>query len=91
MKNLRELIGELEMLEVSPKSGEASTLFLEVLDNPHETVLAANREGMIHLALQILRLAEKANEGAHFHIDESSIADRAETGVVLTYREAPCA
>jgi hypothetical protein len=91
MKNLHELIGELELLAVPPKSGETSTLFVEVFKNSHETVLAANKEGLVHLALQILRLADKATDGAHFHIDESSIADRAEVSVVLTYREAPWA
>lgn len=91
MKNLRNLIVELESLVADSPSGEPSNLFVEVRKNEIETVIAGNQDGLVHIALQLLRLAEGESLGGHYHIDESSIADTAETNVVLSYKQAPWA
>jgi len=91
MMNLSTLIAELESLEASRISGTEACIFAEVRKNAHETVVVANQDGLLHIALQLLRIADKGSEGAHFHLDESSIADSAETNVVFSFGKAPYA
>lgn len=91
MNNLRKLISELESFAARNLSSGAGNLFLEVRKNETETVIAGNRDGLVEVALQLLRLAESESCGGHYHIDESSIADMAETNVVLSYKQEPWA
>jgi hypothetical protein len=91
MNNLRNLIVELESLEATRPSGEPSSIFVEVRKNDIETIIAGNQDGLVHIALQLLRLAESKALGGHYHVDESSIADTAETNVVFSYKQAPWA
>ncbi len=82
-KTLRNVISDLESLEA------ASGSFIEVRKNAFETVVSGNRDGLTQLALQILRLAESDFSGAHYHLDETSIADAADTNVVFALKREP--
>ena len=85
---MKELLNQLEKLdEASIKEG-VSSHFIEVVNNCNETVISANKEVFTWLALQCLKLAENVDEGAHIHIDESGIADKAEVAVVLARKNA---
>ena len=91
MKNLATLISELESMDATNTLSAPSQIFVEVRRNSDETIILGNQEGLVHIALQLLRLAEKESLGGHYHIDESSVADTAETNVVLSYKKAPWA
>lgn len=59
-------------------------IFLEVCNGNAEVVIRGNKEGLAELANQILRIAHSEYSGAHFHLDEASIADVAEVNVVFS-------
>lgn len=85
---MKEIIKQLKKLDQASINEGISTHFIEVLSNSDETVISANKEGLTWLALQCLKLAENGSEAAHVHIDESSIADKAEVAVVLARKSA---
>jgi hypothetical protein len=88
-KTLCDVISDLESLEATSGTTAVSNSFIEVRTNTDETVVNGNRDGLIQLALQLLRLAESESLGAHYHLDESSIADAADTNVVFALKQAP--
>jgi len=49
--------------------------------------VSGNQQGLVLLALQILRLADKGISGSHYHLDESSIADTADMSVVISLKD----
>ena len=59
-------------------------IFLEVCNGNAEVVIRGNKEGLVELANQILRIAHSEFSGAHYHLDEASIADVAEVNVVFS-------
>lgn len=83
------VISNLESLEAASRPTAVSNSFIEVRKNAFETVVSGNRDGLIQLALQILRLAESESLGAHYSLDETSIADAADTNVVFALKQAP--
>ena len=89
MNDLHQVISSLEELDRASISQGVSQQFVAVRMVAKETVVAGNREGLLHLALQLLRLGSKVAPGSHYHLDEASVADIAETNVVFVYEEAP--
>ncbi len=87
-KTLRNVIAHLESLDEASTSA-VSKSFIEVRKNAFETVVSGNRTGLVQLALQLLRLAEAESLGAHYHLDETSIADAADASVVFALKQAP--
>lgn len=87
MNELTGIISQLEVIDSHSTSGGISKIFIEITTGPGETVVSANQEGPVHLARQLLSLATRS-AGAHFHLDESSVADFAETNVVLVHKPA---
>ena len=59
-------------------------MFLEVCNGNNEVVIRGNKEGLTELANQILRVANSKVNGAHYHLDEASIADLAEVNVIFS-------
>jgi hypothetical protein len=86
MNELQNILSQLRVIDDRATSGTISTLFVEITTGDGETVISANREGLIHLALQLVSLAD-SKTGSHFHLDEVSIADFAQTNVVFAHKE----
>jgi ligand-binding sensor domain-containing protein len=86
---LHRVISDLEALDEASNPAAGASCFVAVRKNATETLIAGNAEGLVHLALQLLRVAEQAVPGAHYHRDEASVADTAETRVVFAYERAP--
>jgi len=85
---MEELIKELEKIDsLSIKDG-VSKHYIEITKNKSEVILSANKQGLVWLALEALKLAQKQQDGSHVHIDECSLADKAETDIVITYKSA---
>lgn len=57
--------------------------FIEILDND-EIVISANKEGLLCLIDQIIKLCETDLIGQHYHLDECSIADKSDKPVVFS-------
>jgi len=53
-----------------------------------EIVVEANVAGLVHLASELLKLAERSAIGAHYHLDEAGMADVAERKVVFAFKSA---
>ena len=83
---MEKLIRELEEINSLSTIDGVSKHYLEITKNNFETVLSANKQGLVWLALEALKLAQKHQDGAHVHIDESGLADKAETNIVITYK-----
>jgi hypothetical protein len=89
MEALNRVIADLQALTQSAEEAVGSELFVAVRASTAETVIAANSEGCMHLALQLLRILQRGFPGAHYHLDEASVAHPAETSVVFVYEQAP--
>ena len=83
---LNEIIKKLETLDKLSTTDGISNHFLDISNNELETVVSANREGFIWLALEALKLAQNAQNGTHIHIDEDGIADKSDKSLVLSYK-----
>ena len=83
---MNEIIKKLEELDSFSIKNGVSKHYLEITKKEDETILFANKEGLVWLACEILKLAEKESEGSHIHIDENGLADRAETNLVISYK-----
>lgn len=57
-------------------------------ESTREAVLGANRDGLIYLAIQCLKLAETGVPGSHYHFDEAGVADKADPQLVIVRRKA---
>ena len=60
------------------------SISIEVCGENKEIVIRGNKEGLTELANQIFRVANSKIKGAHYHLDEASIADLAEVNVVFS-------
>lgn len=81
--SVADAIEHLVSADVLSVSEGVSRHFLQVLNGENgETVVQGNAEGLVYLALSILRLATKQN-GAHQHFDESGLLDRCEVPLVV--------
>ena len=85
MINLSTKIEEIEAIANSDNCLLMNSV-LAVTSGSGEVVISGNKQGLILLALQILRLADKGIPGSHYHFDECSIADSAEINVVISYK-----
>lgn len=52
-----------------------------------EAVLSGNREGLIHLAKELLDLALRGKEGSHVHYDESGNLSTESVGALVVMLE----
>ena len=91
MSKLSEILEQLRALNDASARDGHSEHFIEVLQGQSEIILGGNREGLLWLALQCAELASKGVAGSHYHLDESSMADRADIPLVLRVSEAPWA
>ena len=57
-------------------------------DEVREAVLGANRDGLIFLAIQCLKLAETGLPGSQYHFDEAGGAALADIPLVVARRRA---
>ena len=62
--------------------------FIEVA-NGEETVLSANKEGLLLLVEEIISLCENGQPGAHYHLDEAGMASKCDKPLVIQLVEAP--
>ena len=89
MNRISEIAAQLRELDNdSVKSGQARQ-YIELLSANGEVTIGANREGLIWLALQFAELACGNEPGAHVHLDEASMADRADLAIVLRRIKPP--
>jgi hypothetical protein len=89
MKELEDIENALSRLDATAVKGGVSRHFIEVRDNGEEVVVGGNKEGLVRLALELVRLAVKNQTGAHVHIDDVSLADVAERNLVLRVSDEP--
>lgn len=85
---MEEIINTLRQLDEKSVQDGVSSHYIEIRQNEYETVLGGNKEGLVWLALQALKLASSI-EGAHLHLDEAGMADSAETNLVITNVKSP--
>ena len=85
---LADLVHAVEQIDRGSTVDGVSHHFLEISNPPerNEVVISGNREGLIHLGLSCLQLAEKGLEGSHHHFDEFSVVDSAEVDVVIAFK-----
>ena len=83
---MKDIIDKLRELDAKAIKDNVSSHFVEITSAQNEVVIAGNQEGLIYLALQLLLVAEKGYVGSHCHIDEASIADRADVAVVFVLK-----
>ena len=89
--SISEIAAQLRELDnQSVKSGQGRH-YIEILSGNGQVTIGANREGLIWLALQFAELTCRNEAGAHVHLDEASMADRADLALVLRRCEAPWA
>ena len=73
---LRPLVMQLHELDEGFVSGTTSTHFIAVRrGHGDEVIVEANRAGLVHLAAQLLKLADSSNDCSHYHLDEAGMAD----------------
>jgi hypothetical protein len=83
MESLAPIIEQLRAIDRGSVRDGVSNHFLEVLSQNGEIVLGGNREGLVWLALQCVELAICNVPGTHYHLDERSMADRADLPLVI--------
>lgn len=86
---LELVLQTLQALDDAATTAGIWNAYIEVWRNEHELVVGGDRAGLIHLALQMLSLAQRGTPGSHIHIDESSGADRCAVPLVVRYAERP--
>lgn len=84
--NLELVIKELQAIDDAYIKDGVSYAFISTERSTESLfVIDANQEGLVHLALQLLTLAEK--QGGHYHCDNASMLDVG-TPFVLGYQDA---
>ena len=84
VNHLEAAIEHAQVVDSMAVEGNVSRQFLQILKNESgEVVVQGNSEGLIHLALSLLRLAKK-DVGAHVHFDEAGIVDYCDVALVVT-------
>lgn len=83
-KHVERAIVEMELADKTFVHDGVSSHFLQILNNDNgELLVSGNSQGLVHLALSILRLAMK-DVGAHQHFDEAGIVDRCDYPLVIS-------
>jgi len=69
---------------------DVSNHFVQIIHSKtHDEVqIVGNTAGLIHIARQILEVANRQVEGSHHHFDANGIADECDIPVVVTLRQA---
>lgn len=84
MSNLDKIIAELAAIDSTAWKAQLNMPTIDIRSKESEVVIFGNKAGLVHLALQLLRTANSDVVGAHYHLDEVSLADVAEINVVFT-------
>ena len=88
IKHLEDAIYHASQADAMSVSEGLSNQFLQVLEcQENEIRIQGNAEGLLHLALSILRLAKK-EDGSHLHFDDAGILDRCDRPLVIS-KELP--
>ncbi len=86
-KYLDEAIGSVSELDEFSVVNGISSHYVGLAREDGEVRINANAEGLVHIALSMLKLA-KQGVGAHVHFDESGIVDKGEFQLIITKCEA---
>jgi len=89
--DLPEITAALEKLDALSIEAGVSRHFLQVFKTgaeKEEIMIQGNTEGLVHLAMVCLNLAQKKIDGSHHHFDEVSIVDKSEAPLVIAYKGA---
>lgn len=78
MNNIDKIVAELAEVEAAAWENPLTIPTVHIRSKESEVVIFGNRAGLVHLALQLLRTANSDVAGAHYHLDEVSLADVAE-------------
>ncbi len=62
--------------------------YIEVTDRD-EIVVSANKEGLLVLTEELIKLCEKEQTGSHYHLDEAGMANKCEKPLVIQLIEVP--
>jgi len=62
--------------------------YIEVTDRD-EIVVSANKEGLLVLAEELIKLCEKEQTGSHYHLDEAGMANICEKSLVIQLIQTP--
>ena len=62
----------------------SNNYLIEIEDTEYETVLSANREGMLLLIKALLMLCEANKEWSHYHLDEAGAAYKCNKPMVIS-------
>ena len=89
MKNIDGIIAELTNIDSEALEAQLTIPTVDVRSQNGEVVISGNKTGLQHLALQLLRISNSSVVGAHYHLDEASIADVADTNVIFTFNGVP--
>lgn len=89
MKNIDGIIAELTDIDSEALEAQLTIPTVDVRSQNGEVIISGNKTGLQHLALQLLRISNSSVVGAHYHLDEASIADIAETNVIFTLNSVP--
>jgi hypothetical protein len=87
MKNIDGIIAELAAIDSEAFEDQLTIPTVEVRSKTDEVVISGNKAGLQHLALQLLRISNSSVVGAHYHLDEVSIADFAESNVIFVLND----
>ena len=66
--------------------------FIAVSNNNNELILSANREGMLLLIDEMLKLCEHNKSYSHYHLDHydnAGVADKCDKHVIIQMARAP--
>lgn len=85
---MEEILRKLEEIDSLSIQDGISKHHIEIRKNESETIVSANKPGLVWLALELLKLAEQNTVGSHLHIDEITMADKAETNLVISLNAA---
>jgi len=84
MKNIDGIIAALAAIDSEALETQLTIPTVEIRSKTGEVVISGNKTGLQHLALQLLRISNSSVVGAHYHLDETSIADIAESNIIFT-------
>lgn len=86
---VRRLAEQAHQLDSRSVVNRVSMHFLELRDTgERELTLAANAEGLLHVARVCLALAADGLPGSHHHFDELHLVDHCDRELVVVFKSA---
>ena len=85
MQKIKDVIKDFSKLVDTDSNKFTTNMYVEVLRNEKEVVLGGNRNGLIYLALQCLKLADERKKGSHLHLDEDTITNVCDCPLIIRY------